>query len=109
MSRLTCQNCSVDISDVEIIERTAKSGKNIGNKYRARICSSCGTFNFVNEDSSQGLPNEGLLMLKRIEGKVDQLLLLIGGDNKIQFNNEGKPVINEEDVKWKEFEKEDLG
>lgn len=105
---LTCSNCSVDISQVEIIERTAKSGKNIGNKYRAKVCPSCGTFNFITENSSNAdLPNEVLLHLKRIETKVEQILLIVGGSIKVQFNNEGNPTIKEEDINWGETEMED--
>lgn len=98
---ITCSNCSVDISKVEVIERIAKSGKNIGNKYKARICSDCGTFNFVNEHTSQGLPDEVMVHLKCIESKLEQVLILLTPNDKVKFID-GQPVINEEDINWNE-------
>lgn len=68
---LKCTKCQNDISDVEVIERTAKSGKNAGSKYKARICS-CGTFNFVNEEQPKSAPETSVIIRK-----LDQILEIL--------------------------------
>lgn len=108
---MNCSSCHVDIDAVEVITRRAKSGPRSGQEYQAKVCASCGTFNFMNDaGTSKGLDNFSVETLKRLENKVDQMLLIIRklggeeatGDQKVQQGPNGESVINPEDIPWEE-------
>lgn len=93
-----CTKCNRDIDEIEVIERTAKSGKNAGSKYKARICP-CGTFNFLDSGSAPAQQGDYKEVLK----KLDEILYILKADKQPSqetVNPDG--VVNPGDVAWEE-------